>query len=410
MKPLPSALLLGVATALPLAAQTGWSTPVLETALNSTASDTGPHLSFDGGTLHFASFRSGNWEIWSATRTAPGMPWSTPVVETALNDPTAVDDQPFLAPSQAEILFATIRPTGTGSFDIMRATRPGPGLPWSAPTFVTEVNSPDADSAPSMTADGLELYFLTTGWGAPFAPQNAIFRASRASTALPFGAPAVVSELLTPNTHRDVEVSADGLGIVYTEYVAPRLRVFQAERTSRSLPFGPPVALAEFDAVGTSLGVYSLSRSPFGNEALLAAGFPAASGSQEIMSTRFDGLTHFGEAGIGSSMTLPWRDSLNPGKVYVLAAALGNTGFPLGGNTVPLDGDWLLAGTFGQNLPGFTAGWAGLLDVAGEAAGSLTNSLPLLNGFTFYVGAFTLDQAAPFGVARIGNSFAVQFQ
>ena len=61
-----------------LAAQSGWSVPVLETALNSTAADTGPHLSLDGVTLHFGSYRTTNWEIWSSTRPAIARSASAP--------------------------------------------------------------------------------------------------------------------------------------------------------------------------------------------------------------------------------------------------------------------------------------------------------------------------------------------
>ena len=392
-----------------LTAQSGWSPPVLEPTLNSTAADSGPQLSIDGLTLYFSSFRPGNWEIFSATRAAPGLPWSAPVQEVALGDPST-DDQPFLAATGLEIYLSSLRTGGAGGFDIMRATRATAASPWNTPTFVTELNGSGSESSPSLTADGLELYMLTTGWGAPFAPNNAIFRATRPSASSPFGTPTVVSELLTPNTHRDVEISADGLGIVYTEFVSPRTRVFHAERTSRSLPFGPPAVFTEFDTTGTSIGVFSFTRSQLGDEAILAAGFAAAAGGQELMTTRFDGLAHSGLAATASTMNLFYRDSANPGKTYVFGAALGNTGFALGTRTVPLDPDFLLQATLGQNVPGFTTGWVGVLDGNGQGGGTLTNALPGLAGFTFHVGAFTFDPAAPFGVATIANEFAVMLQ
>lgn len=407
MRCLPLLLCLTLTPAL-LPAQSGWSVPVLETNLNSTAADTGVYLAVDGLTLYFASFRSGNWDLYSATRGGPGAPWSVPVPETALNDPSGIEDQPFLSADLLTIYFSSSRPGGAGSSDIMQATRPGPGLPWNTPTFVTEVNSSGLDSSPSVTADGLEMYFLTTGWGAPYAPQNAIYRATRPSPLLPFGTPTVVTELLTPNTHRDCEVAPDGLSIVYTEFISPRTRVFMATRTSRSVPFDPPVALPEFDTVGTSIGVYSFTRSPVGDEALLAAGFAAAAGGQEIMSTRFEGLSRGGIAGAGSAMSFLYRDSALPGRFYMLGAALGNTGFALGTRIVPLDPDWLLQGTLGVNVPGFTAGWAGFLDGNGESFASLANPVPAFAGLQFYVGGLTLDATGPFGVATISNVVRVE--
>lgn len=408
MRSLPTATLLFLSASL--VAQSGWTTPVLETVLNSTASDSGPHLSIDGTTLHFASFSSGNWEIWSATRPGPGAPWSAPVAEPLLGDLTATDDQPFLAADLLEIYFASTRAGGAGSFDILRSTRTGIGQPWSTPTFVTEINSASADSAPSLTADGLEIYFLTTGWGSPSGNNNQIFRATRPNTASPFGTPTLVTELSNANTHRDCEIAADGLSITYTEFTNSRLEVLFARRTSRSAAFDPPVILSEFSGVGTLSGVFSFTRSLDGHEAILAAGFAVAAGSQELMSTTFEGLTQTGGAGIGQTMSLLYRDSANPGKFYVYGAALGTTGFPIGARTIPLDPDWLLSGTLGQSIPPFTTGWVGTLDAGGNAAGSLSNVLPFLTGFRFHVGALTFDPAAPFGVATISNTIAVEFQ
>ena len=266
-------------------AQSSWSAPVFETALNSTAADSGPHLSFDALTVHFSSFRSGDWEIYTATRPYPGGPWSAPVQVPELGG-VGTDDQPFLAIGDLEIYFASTRAGGFGGFDILHSSRLAPSLPWDPPTFVTELNSSGSESSFSMTADGLEAYMLTTGWGAPAAPNNAVFRAMRTSTALPWGTPTVVAELANANTHRDCEISPDGLSIVYTEFISPRLKVLYAERPDRSSPFSAPVVWTEFDTVGTSQGVFGFSRSANGDEAVLAAGFTAAAGGQELMNTR----------------------------------------------------------------------------------------------------------------------------
>ncbi len=394
-----------------LSAQANWSAPGLVGAFNTTASDTGGHLSADGLTAHWSSFISSNWEFYSSTRPSRTSAWSAPTLETALSDP-AVDNEPFLCASGLTIYLASQRAGGAGSCDILRATRPTPTSPWGTPTFVTEVNSTLADSAPALTEDELELYFLTTGWGAPFAPQNAIFVATRATTALPFGTPTLVSVLSTPNTHRDVHIAPDGLSILYTEFdpTRSRIRVWQASRTNRASPFNAPVVLPEFDTVGTASGVFSISISRDGAEMLLAAGFAAAAGSQQLMASRFTGLSGDGAPSLSSPMRLHVHDPANAGRTYALALALGNTGFPLGARTVPIDGDAVFLMTFGVGLPPFSSGFLGVLDAEGQGLGTLQNPLAALIGVHLWAGAFTLVAAAPFGVQTISNALEVELQ
>ncbi len=392
-----------------LSGQSGWSTPTLVSALNTSASDTGAHLAADGLTVHWVSYVSGNWEIYSATRPTRVAPWNAPVLETVLNDP-AVENEPHLAPDGLSLWFGSMRTGTAGSFDIMVSTRASATSPWTTPVFVTAVNSSGADSAPSITEDGLELYLLTTGWGAPFPPQNAIFVAKRASTAVPFGAPTLVAELSTPNTHRDVEVAPDGLSITYTEYdtAARRNHVFLATRTRRSQPFGTPAILTAFDTVGTSVGVYSFSRSRDGLEVVLAAN--QAIGSQELLTAGFEGLATDGAPSTTSPVRFHYRDSANPGRTYALALSGGNTGFALGARTVPIDPDGLFLATFGVGLPPFTTGFLNALDPQGQGVGQLVNPLPVFVGLQLFAGAFTLDFGSPFGIRTISNAVAVQLQ
>lgn len=392
-----------------LLAQASWEQPVLEAALNSTAADTGPHLSFDGTTMHFASFRSGNWEIYVSTRAGAGSPWGAPTLVTELSDPST-DDQPFMTLAGDELWFSSLRAGGQGGFDILRSAWSAATQSWLPPQFVTELNSSGSESAISITLDGLEAFYLSTGFGNPGGNNNSIFRASRSSTSAPFNPPTLVSELFNGNTHRDVEIAWDGLSITYTEFVGGRLQVFQADRPDRNAPFLPPRMLTDFSTVGTVSGVFSFTRAHQGNEAFLAAGFATAAGGQEILRTTFRGLSQFGAAGPTASMALNLRDPQHPGNWYSIGAALGNTGFPLGTSVVPLDPDWLLFATLGVNVAGYTMGWGGQLNANGEAAASLTSAAPWLLGFSFHVGALVWSNQAPLGVGFIANSIPVTFQ
>lgn len=393
---------------------TGWAAPVSEIALNTSSSESGPSLSLDGMTLHFSSSISGNWEIYSTTRTGLGQPWAPPTLVAGVSDPLSVDDQPFMTADGLQLWFgSTNRPGGAGSSDIMVSTRPNAQAPWGPPTFVTELNSVGADSSPSLTGDGLEVYFLSTGWGNPSGNNNSIFRATRTSTSQPFGTPTLVTEFSTTLTHRDAEVAFDGLSFTYTEYesaVLRRMQVWNADRASRGAPWNAPAVWNELTSVGSTLGVYAFTRSFTGNEAVLAANFGTA-GAQELMSTRFDGLTHLGAPSAANSLSLFYRDSQWPGRTYVMGAALGNTGFAVGALHVPLDADFLLAGTLAQNLPPFATGFIGVLDANGEGAAVLSNTSSALLGLpVLWAGAFTLEPLAPFSLRTVSNAVPFQFQ
>jgi hypothetical protein len=316
--------------------------------------------------------------------------------------------EPFLSADGLSLYFGSSRTGTAGSFDIMRATRSTPSSPWNPPTFVTEVNSTAADSSPCLTEDELELYFLTTGWGAPFAPQNALFVAKRASTTVPFGTPTLISELSTPNTHRDVHISPDGLQILYSELDpgTRRVRIYRATRTNRTAPFSAPAPVTEFDSVGS--GVYSVSVTRDGLEAVL--GGPHTVGSQELVETHFNGLASDGAPSLLAPASLHLRDSTSPGRAYALALALGNTGFPLGTRTVPIDADALFFLTFATSYPPVTTGFVGVLSAQGTAVGTLFNPLPALSGIHIWACGFTLVPSAPRGVQTISNAVELEWQ
>ncbi|MBK8975618.1 MAG: PD40 domain-containing protein [Planctomycetes bacterium] len=406
------ACILAAASAL---AQSGWSSPTLVTELNTTASDTAPHLSIDGTTLHFASYVSGDWEIWSAKRPARGMPFGPATQETALGS-TSTDSGPFLAANGLEIVFESLRTGGQGGFDLMRSTRPTESAPWGTPTFITELNSTGSEASASMTADGTEIYLLSTSFGAPYAPNNSIFVARRPNAQTPFSTPALVAELAATqgpsDSHRDVEISADGLRIHFTRYdpTSRRINVYEARRTRRSAPFGTPVLRTEFANVGTSLGVYSITLSFDGSEMFLAAGFPVASGSQELLVSRFEGLSSNGVAATNSTMGLFYRDSTSPFAPYALALSAGNAGFALGTRTVPLDADPIFFSTLAISIPGLSTGFLGLLDGNGESTGTLRNPVAAAAGIHLWCGGFSIDPLFPFNVKTISNSIELELQ
>ena len=85
---------------------------------------------------------------------------------TELNTP-AHDVMPNVSRDGKEIVFASTRDGGSGSFDIYTATRHGSANSttggWSDPVAVTAVNTAGAETRPSLSGDGHRLYFGPAG-------------------------------------------------------------------------------------------------------------------------------------------------------------------------------------------------------------------------------------------------------
>lgn len=276
-------------------AQSGFGPAALQTSLNSPASDTNPCLATDLLSVCFDSQRAGGAggaDLYAATRTHAGSVWSPPAAIAGLNT-AANESAPFMAPDGLTIYFASNRagsangPGGTPSLDVWQSTRAAAGQPWGPPTPVAGLNAGSDETQFCMTADGLECFLLSNGFGNPNG-NRAICRSTRAAPGQPWSTPTLVAELDDGNTHRDCDVSDDGLRLVYTK-VSPttsRAHAFEAFRPSRSAPFGAPIAWAEFDAVGPSQGVLAVALSPRRDEALLAAGFGAMGGIELLRARR----------------------------------------------------------------------------------------------------------------------------
>jgi serine/threonine protein kinase len=82
-----------------------------------------------------------------------------PVVNGSYSDVT-----PSISADGLSLYFASDRPGGQGSHDIWVATRASLGGAWSEPVNLgPSVNTPDLEAFPSISADGLELYFTRGG-------------------------------------------------------------------------------------------------------------------------------------------------------------------------------------------------------------------------------------------------------
>jgi hypothetical protein len=121
---------------------------------------------------------------FSAERT----PWSAPVrLDAPVNSPTANEQAPALSADGLALYFCSNRPPSAGN-DLWVARRASDDEAWGEPTNLGPgVNSSGGDCGPSLSVDGLMLFFTSNRGGGP----NDIYLATRSDPTddLSWGAP-----------------------------------------------------------------------------------------------------------------------------------------------------------------------------------------------------------------------------
>ncbi len=200
-----------IATASRLTTASPWSALTIDAALSSSFGETEPDLSPDGLEMYFGSIRpggSGNFDIWVASRASRVVPWGTPVPIPELDSPNE-ETAGSTSADGLEIVF-DIR-IGLNR-NIAISNRTSRAMPWGPPTSVAAVNSASDDAGPFLTADRLGLYFSSQRRDG----SDDLFVARRATLADPFGAPEAITELDTAANEADPWVSPDGHHLVFT--------------------------------------------------------------------------------------------------------------------------------------------------------------------------------------------------
>ncbi|HEY4058925.1 MAG TPA: hypothetical protein VGM39_20060 [Kofleriaceae bacterium] len=169
-------------------------------------------------------------------------PWSAPVHDPILSSPSQ-DWGPTLSHDGLTLVFASDRNNVGGGDDLFRATRATTTSAWSTPTFISEINPGAKPDDPSLSADGLDLY-----WGNP-----TVSMAHRPNTATTFS---IVGSVLTNTAAINViggpDISPDGLTLLFTAITTSdgNPHMFEAHRSAIGDAWGPfemPAGLAQTD-------------------------------------------------------------------------------------------------------------------------------------------------------------------
>jgi len=211
-------------------------------AMNSPGMESGPSLSADGKQLYFTRWTDTTGEIWACQRATVDSAWEP---ASRLGPPLATDadECPFLTSDGLSLYFDSWRDGGTGGCDLWMTTSAIPDGSWGAPVNLgPAVNSASDDWCPSISADGLELYFSSNRPGGSGTWD--IWTASRATVNDTWGSPVNLGASI--NTEAEdcwPSLSPDGLVLFFTSNRSGgqgSWDLYMARRTTRKDPWGSP--------------------------------------------------------------------------------------------------------------------------------------------------------------------------
>lgn len=172
-----------------------------------------PFLSRDGLSLYFHSQRAGgagDRDLYVATRANAGAGFNSVSALANLESPQR-DHAAWLSADELTIYFSSSR--GSGSDDFWRAARSSRGIDFAAPVAAAELNSSGDDTGITISDDGLVAYFASNRAGGLGGMD--VYRAARATATDPFSAPALVGGLNTIANDAAPQLTADGLELFF---------------------------------------------------------------------------------------------------------------------------------------------------------------------------------------------------
>ena len=134
-------------------------------ALNSPFGDGGTTLSKDGLEVYFHSHRPGGQggiDLWVSRRASPDAEWGPPENLGPKINTEAFEICPSISSDGLELYFCdafVIRPDGMGGGDLWVVRRASVDAPWGEPENLAAINTPGFEVTPEISPNGRELYF-----------------------------------------------------------------------------------------------------------------------------------------------------------------------------------------------------------------------------------------------------------
>ncbi|MHC4557059.1 MAG: carbohydrate binding domain-containing protein [Planctomycetota bacterium] len=214
--------------------------------VNSSAGDSSPTISADGLELYFGSSRpggSGGGDIWVSTRATTDDDWGQPVNLGPIVNGPASEGAPSISADGLELYFSDWgdpRPGGVGETDLWVTTRLTKDGEWGEPMNLTTVNSSAYEVTPEISSDGLELYFESDRPGG--LGLDDLYVCTRATTEDEWGSPVWLGPTINSSLWEHCpSISADGLTLFFDLDIPGDLMV--TKRTTKDDDWGVPVNL-----------------------------------------------------------------------------------------------------------------------------------------------------------------------
>jgi len=210
--------------------------------INSQDFDGGPSVSADGRSLYFVSDRevTSGGDIWVARRNPTGEAFGNPENLGSPVNSSTDEGSPSISADGLELFFDRA-PEGR----IFVATRPSTSAPFGEPVAINLARSDCCDGFPDISADGLELYFCSDRPGG--SGGDDVWIATRATRSSAFATPANLGPVLNSSASDcEPSISRDGLSL----FIGSDRKgghggfdIWVATRASRAEAFGKPTNL-----------------------------------------------------------------------------------------------------------------------------------------------------------------------
>ncbi len=208
------------------------------------ADDEDPSFTGDLRELYFSSDRAGDSDIWVSRRANPADSWGAPTMVVELSS-SGIDRSPSVSLDGLSIWFTTDRELFRGR--IWRSSRPNTQSPWAPPAPVSELASPNFDSAPSIDAAETTMFFSSLHQNGSITGTD-IYASTRSSVAQPWGTPVRVPGLDTTADEADPFVAQGGLVVFFTLTRNGQSDLYSSVRRSTDATFPLPWPLTDVNS------------------------------------------------------------------------------------------------------------------------------------------------------------------